>query len=551
MTMRAGIFLIALTVGLAAAACDAPEAVRAPASASEGRTPTASRGPGGGTFRYGIGEPTAIVPPLARTADDLAVVDAVFDSLTAWDPTGDPMSSAAVTWTATEQQDEWAFDLRPGAAFQDGTAVLASDFAAAWTLLIQEGVYGYLLADVVGYQAVSAGEQTTLSGVTVVDDHTLRVGLARSRSDFPTVVGHPALGPINVAQSEQDRDGWRDLPSGNGPFAMTEPWARGDFIRAARWDQWANGQRPPRGIDEVVFNIGDLDLNYLAFIRGRRDLTSVPPDALGLAQEQFPARGGVWDGPGLITGARPEVYLLGINPSVPPYDQVEVRQAVSLAIDRIRLSDFGQDVQLQPATALLPPPLPGTRADVCELCTFNQFGARSRLQDAGVDQLTFAFNAGGGHERIRNHLRQSLSDIGVALVSNGRGAAPSLSDYQQLLSDGSVGLFRLPLVADVPSALSVLYPLLHSDQTPENGGLNYMRYRDPTVDALLEQASRTPDKRTREALLRRVEDIALNTDHVVVPLFTYQHSVVAAERVQNLRYSPFGLVDIPQLSLTP
>lgn len=510
---------------------------------------SASAQPGGGTFRYGIGEPTTVVPPLVRSEDDRAVVDAVFDSLTAWDDSGAAIPAAAVSWSPNEQLDEWTFDLRPGATFHDGSPVTATDFRDTWSMLVAEGMYGYLLQDVIGYQAVAAGEQAILDGVAVSDDLTLQIRLSRPRADLPVLMGHPALGPVNSRQVAADPDGWGDQPIGNGPFRITEPWARGDFVRAGAWEGWRNGDRPAGAVDEVVFDIGNLDLNYLAFLRGRRDLTAVPPDALAGAAEQFSSSGGLWDGPGLITGPRPEVYLLAINPSVPPYDDAEVRQAVSLTVDRTRLAAENEAGNLSPSTSLLPPSLPGARTDVCQLCTFNPIGARRRLQDAGVRQLRIAFNAGGGHERIRDALRQALSDIDVALVSNGRGPAPSLPDYQAVLEEGSAGLFRLPLVADVPSSLSVLYPLLHSEETPANGGLNYMRYEDPTVDALLEQAARTDDAGSRQSLLRRVEDIALNDDHVVVPVFSYRHAVVVAPRVRNLRYGPFGLVNLTELTL--
>jgi ABC-type transport system substrate-binding protein len=193
--------------------------------------------------------------------------------------------------------------------------------------------------------------------------------------------------------------------------------------------------------------------------------------------------------------------------------------------------------------------LPGARPGTCELCTLNASGARQRLEAAQVDQLSLWFNAGGGHELVRDALRAVLSDIGVSLVSNGRQPAPPLPDYQALLADGGLGLFRLPLVADVPSGLAVLLPLLHRAATPSAGGQNAMRYDDPTVTALLDQAARTVNDRTRERLLRRIEDIALNVDHVVIPVVTYHHTMVAAADVEGLRYGPFGLVDLPALTI--
>ncbi|MGI9017055.1 MAG: peptide ABC transporter substrate-binding protein [Euzebya sp.] len=539
---------VAAVLALIGASC---EATTPPPESLISSTPPPSATPvqGAGTFRYGIGEPTAIVPPLARSSDDRAVVDALFDSLTAWDVAGRAVPAAAESWFPNADLTTWTFTLRPQATFHDGDPVTADGFRQSWAGLVNDGSVGYLLEDVVGYAAASRGDTTSLAGVRALDDHTLQVSLVRPRADFPVVVGHPALGPIQTAQREADPQGWMEMPAGNGPFVMTEPWVHGDFIRAARWDGWVNGEWSVSGIAEVLFRIGDLDINYLGFTQGRRDFTAVPTDALPLAAAAFPRQGGTYNGPGLITGRRPEVYVLEINPSVPPYDDLRVRQAVSLIIDRMSLAADNEGGNLAPATGLLPPSLPGSRQDDCELCTFNASGASSRLEDAGVRQLTLDFNAAGGHERIRNLLRQALSDIGVALVSNNRGPAPTLAEYQEELVAGRVGLFRVPLVADVPSALSVLYPMLHGREVPQNGGLNYMRYNDPTVNSLLDQAARTLDEVQRGALLRRVEDLALNRDQVVVPLFTYQHAVVASERVSGLRYGPFGLLNLTEISL--
>ncbi|MEE8599912.1 ABC transporter substrate-binding protein [Euzebya tangerina] len=501
----------------------------------------------GGSFRYGIGPPRAITPTLAQSGDDLAVVDALFDSLTAWDARGRAVPSAASSWEVSDDATEWTFTLRPGSTFSDGAPVTAEAFRTAWSTLSAGGPFGYLLADVIGHGAVARGEVPVLSGVRIDDEFTLTVLLRRPRSDLAAVVGHPALGPTNLTQRAADPVSWVQQPAGNGPFAVTEPYTDADFIRASAVDTWANGLRVAGSPTEVVFRIGDLDINYLAFTQGRRDLTAVPPEALAVAAEDFPSRGGAWSGPGLIVGGRPESYVLGVNTQTPPYDQVDVRQAISLALDREALADSLQNGNLAPATSLLPPALPGTQIDQCDRCTLDIPAARRLLQEAGVQQLGFAFNAGGGHEAVRDELRGGLSRAGVALVSNGRGPAPPLPEYQDQLLAGTVGIFRFPLVADVPSSLSVLFPLLHSTQVPERGGMNYMRYTNATVDSLLEQAARTLDDESRESLLDRVVDRAVNVDQVVMPVFSTQHSMVASAEIRGLRYDPHGLVNLTEL----
>jgi ABC-type transport system substrate-binding protein len=456
--------------------------------------------------------------------------------------------AAAASWEADPSATRWRFTLRSGGTFADGTPVVAADFARSWALAVADGAAGHLLADVVGWRLVDRGQARTLAGAVATDPGVVEVRLTRPRADLPEILGHPALAPLHPDDVPTGAEPARQ-PIGNGPFALSEPWVPGDYIRAARWPGWRNGTAATGSVAEVVFRIGDVDLGFLAFRQGRRDLATVPPDALALAAAEHPGRAGTWDGPGLITGGRPEVYLLGVDPSVPPYDDRAVREAVSLIIDRQRIAASLEGGNLAPATSLLPPAMPGARVGVCDLCTSNPSGAAERLGAAGVGELRWWFNAGAGHERVRDVLRAALSDVGVALVSNGRGPAPDLAAYRARLAAGDVGLMRLPLVAEVPSALSVLDALLHSGRGVAEGGLNGMGYADPQVDSLLEQAARTVDPLVREALLRRVEAIALNRDVVVIPLVSYQHAVVVAEDVRGLRYSPFGRVDLTRVVL--
>lgn len=546
---------LGLVLLLAGACTPAPRQV-APNPLATATPPSASASPGpaegvvGGTFRWGIGEPSAIVPPNASTQDDNAVVDAIFDSLTAIDARGRPVASAAVDWVPSDDVRTWTFALRPDATFHDGEPVTASAFMLAWSQVAAEGAMGHLLRDVVGYDAVAAGTASALSGLSSPDPLTLAVRFKTPRADFPALVSHPALGPVHPVAQPADPAGYGQQPIGNGPFRMTEPWAHGEFIRAVRWPEWRNGAGTPDGLGEVLFRIGDLDANFTAFRQGRRDFAQVPPEALELAAEAYPPTGGEYLGPGLITGALPEVYVFGINPAVEPYTDGAVREAAMLFVDREGIAATNAGGNLDPARSLLPPALSPQSVEVCDLCTFNPSGAASRLEDAGVRALTLIFNADGGHERIRDSLRDALGEGGFGLVSNRRGPAPDFATYLDWLRGGRDGMFRLSVRADVPSSLEVLYPLLHSGQTPEQGGLNYMRYADPVVDSLLDQAARTVDSSSRVGLLRRVEAIALNRDHVIVPVVTSRHAVVIGDHVMGARYDAYGRMDLTAIRLS-
>lgn len=537
--------LSGLVLALALLGCD-PPARQAPVNPlPTPASPTASEtavGVVGGTLRHAITEPGAITPSAASSHQDLLVVDALFDSLTAGDVRGRAVPSAAVSWEASASADSWTFHLRPGAAFHDGRPVTAADVAASWARTAR-GPMGHLLRDVVGHADVVAGTADALAGVSAVDDLTLAVELSSPRADLPLLLSHPALGPMPGGTTSGDQ------PVGNGPFRMDEPWAHEDFIRMDRFDEWAGGARPVDAIGQVVWEILDVDNGYLALQQARVDVASVPPEAVDLAREQFPPNNAPTSGPGLITAPTASTYLLAINRSVAPYTDLEVREAVSLLVDRNEVVARAPGV-LDTASSALPAVLSPASADMCELCTFNPTGGAVRLREHDVTALTLAFNAGGGHERVRDVLREALDDQGFGLVSNRRRpTAPTFPEYLDWLEEGRVGMYRVTLAADVASLLEVLHPLLHSEQTPEQGGLNHLRYADPAVDALLEQAARTLDTQARDALLRQVERIVVNRDHVLVPVFTHHIAVAVADGVAGYRLDPFGRPNLHEVRL--
>lgn len=515
------------------------------------------------TFRYAITEPAGVVPADAVEPAATAVVDAIFDSLTAVGPDGEILAAAATAWEPVDgRADRWRFLLRPAATFHDGTPVTAADVAFAWAEVVRAGAAGLHLADVVGYAEVAGGTTTTLRGLTVVDALTLEVQLARPDAEFPAVATHPALAPVPRGAYAADPEAFRRRPIGNGPFAVTEQVDTTRFVRTERWLGWRNGSGPAR-VDGVLFEVEDLDTAYLAFRQGRRDLVTIPPEALADAAASFPdADGDPATGPGLLNPPRPSTYLLVFNASIAPYERVEVRRAVSLAVDRDELAGtVGLDpadlaaapLELVPATGLLPPGLAEPAGAVCHACHTDVIPGASRLlAAAGVTELGIAFNAGGGHERVRDQLRGDLGVPGVTVVSNARGPTPDFATYLARLEAGGVGLFRFGWSVEYPSRGAMLRPLLHSGAIPAPGAVNarnYGRYVSAAVDGLLDRAAAELDPGRRAALFRQVERHALNSDQALVPVVTYRHTAVASDRVEGLALSPYGAVNLAEVRL--
>lgn len=537
---------LALLVGACSAAPPAPQSAQPVPTTPPLSSPVPATNR---TFRYAIQEPTAIVPPAAAEPDGLAVVDALFDSLTAYDRALRPVPAAAESWISTAP-DEWTFTLRAGATFHDGTPVTAADFKFAWEQAVRLDVAGYHLRDLEGYGALRDGEVSELVGVAALDEHTLRVRLARPRADFPAVVAHPTLGPLPRSAWQADETHFREQPIGNGPFRMDGAWEHNAFIRVVRFDAWGNGSGPAV-VDEVLFRISDPDTAYLAFQQGRHDFAPLPAGALEGALEQFPpSSDDGYHGPGVLLGPTPVLYLLGFNVTRAPFNNVEVRRALSMAIDREALQSRILEGNVSVAKAAVPAPIPGARSSPCTGCEHNPEEARRIFAEHGITEIELWFNRDGGHEQVAEQLREDLESVGVQLRTRAE-LGGTFGAYLDVLASGQAELFRFGWTAEYPTTDAALYPLFHSESTPSSGGQNYMRYAAPEVDALLDQGRATIDDDDRRRLYQAAEDLALGRDQAIVPLFTYHHRAVAANRVENLYLSPFGLVNLAEISLSP
>jgi peptide/nickel transport system substrate-binding protein/oligopeptide transport system substrate-binding protein len=522
---------------LLAAACDPP--AEQPDTTPSPSTPSAGASqaqPEGATLRWAVREPAGIVPSVAVDSTALLVVDTLFDSLTDVTADGTIRPSAAVDWESFERGRRWRFTLRAGARYHDGTPVRAQDFITAWTMTVDQGRTGAHLQDVVGYRALRAGRADRLVGLRAPDERTLEVRLHRPNMELPAILAHPSLGP--VPRSALDNAGtFTDHPIGNGPYLMAEPWAYGQFIRVTRFDSWRNGlrARSRERVREIVFRTVDADAGYVGFQQGRIDVTPVPAGALEQARRTY---GEAIDGrgPGVVDAREPSLYFLGVRVDRQPWDDPEVRRALSRAIDRAALVASDSDRQLDPARGLVPLSLPGAGRTSCDTCLYLPSLAESAFAAAGVTDITLTFDEGGGHEQIAQQIRRDLAEVGVRVELR----SLPFEEYLTALEEGELGLYRFGWHAQYASAGAMLEPLLRSGAPREAGdGANYGGYSSEEVDELIDEARTTVSADDRIGLWAEVERIALR-DQAVVPLFTYRQRTAISERIENLTLTPWG-----------
>jgi len=545
----------ALLASLTLAANCGPSVRPAPEPTATAPSPAASpsAGVGTGPFRYAITEPGAIVPGDVVDPGGLTVVDTLFDSLTAYDRDGATVPAAAVAWTPDPSATAWTFTLRPGATFHDGSPVTARSFLDAWTRAARRGAAGYHLADVEGYARVTSDPTAAFTGLRAVNDATLVVRLVRPLADFPAVVAHPALGPLppSALTGADLPAGFADRPVGNGPFQLAEPWARGRFLRAVRFEAWRNGSGPAE-LSEVLFKFDDPDTAYVAFQQGRRDFAAIPTGALAQAQRRYRVSPDGYSGPGVLTGVTGSVYYLGMDLAAPPFTNVDVRRALSLAVDRETLARANREGNAEPARAAASRSVPGARFRNCDNCRHDPDEARRLFAEAGVTELELWFNQGGGHERIAAALTDQLEAVGVTLRTRSPELAPGQSPlpaYLEALGNGSAPLFRFGWSVDYPTLDNALTPLFSGGAAGAEGAGNYGRFADPEVDGLLATARATLDEAARRDLYVEAEELALDRHQAIVPLLFFRLAAVVSDRVEGFVLSPLGTANLAEVRL--
>lgn len=493
------------------------------------------------TLRWALPAPVSLVPPFAVDQSSMTVTDALFDSLTSVDENGEPVGAAATTWRVNSRSTMWTFTLRTDGSYHDGTPVTADDFRRAWQEGIRTNTLSAHLRDVLGFEEFRSGEADDLTGIRVLGDRTLQVILARPRADFAVTVSHPSLAPVPPSAWE-DIGSFSRRPIGNGPFTVVEDWT-GEFVRARAADTWRPGDGGPH-VDEVLFRFTDAASGFVAFQQGRVDIAEIPGGAIAAARTRYgdavDGGGGVW------TTTAPELYMLGMNTTKPPFDDVAVRRALSFAVDRSAIVDTMPDDNARIARSLAPETLPGSVPSTCSACLHAPGAAERVFEERGVRRLHLWVNSEGGHRDVAEALVDALAEVGVRLIIR----EVDFEEFVERIESGDAELFRYGWAAEHPSLEDMVAPLIRTSSGEMASG-NPGRYTNPEVDALVDEALATTDEDERRDLLHAAERIAVGRDQSVIPLMFTRTRTIVADRVTGFELGPTGRVDLPTVQIDP
>jgi oligopeptide transport system substrate-binding protein len=500
----------------------------------------------GGTLNVGIAEPWGLEPMFLADADSTQVGQALFDSLTAYDPlTNEVIPAAAASWETNDDATVWTFHLVQGATFHDGSPVTAGDFIYSWNRLWKlQPDLSYLLG------AVASAKRSTLSGLRAKDDYTLEVTLSYPYADFATTVAHPALAPVPKAYVQKNARQFAEAPIGNGPFKMSGVWNHNQSIHLIKYAGYY-GDRP--NIDGVSFTIfPDDDAAFAAFRGGTLDLSNVPVGELQECKKEYGvSHDGYTAQPGKQTllGPVAATWYVLFNMDDPLLQNADLRRAISLAIDRERICTAATGGMYAPADNLIPPGVPGYEAGAWAYSAYDPAQAEAALAAAGYPQgeglptIELLCGSWNNYPLLMTAIKEDLAAVGIEanLTVLDLFYDRKTPGFADLVFGRQFQVAHMSWIADFPLIDNFLRPLLSTA-----GSDNYGGYSNPLVDDALALARAMTDASSRMAAFQQINR-QIGEECPVVPIGYYRTPRVASERVHDLICSSMGLPDFTQV----
>ncbi|MBI4529585.1 MAG: peptide ABC transporter substrate-binding protein [Deltaproteobacteria bacterium] len=498
-----------------------------------------SPGTASNTFRVNLGtEPPSLDWSLATDHVSFNVIANIMVGLTEFDNKLKPAPVVATSWDILDSGRRILFHLRNDVLWTDGQKVKAQDFEYSWKRLLSPKTaseYAYILFDIVNAEEFHQGKiaEESQVGVRAIDDVTLEVRLKHPVSYFTSITTFEVTYPQRRDIVEKYGSRWTEPGNivTNGPFRLTS-WKHENEIRLAANPDFFLGKPAMENVE--MFMVNEKSTALAMYEQGQLDFIdnhSVPilekPRLSKLPEFK------------LVPQLRGYYYGFVIDRK--PFDDVRVRKAFALAVDRNLFPKILHGGE-KPAGYWIPPGMPAHNPKIG--LVYNPPEARRLLREAGYPdgrgfpQVTLAYNTDEDHKMVAEAVQGMWKrNLGVLVRLDNQ----EWKVYLNKLNTDPPHIFRLGWGADYPDPdnFMKLFTSL--------SGNNHTRWKNPRYDRVLDMAAREFNERKRKRLYDEAQKILCETDIPIVPLFTTAESTLLNQRFTGLEYSSMGRLLLRQV----
>ncbi len=470
-------------------------------------------------------------PAIGYDWQNWSMIKSLFDGLMDYKPgTTELVKDLAEEYSISEDGTVYTFTLRKGVKFHNGRELKASDVKYSLERTVnpktQSPGAGFFNA-IVGYDDMAASKDQHLSGVVVVDDYTVKITLKQPNATFLHVM---AINFASIVPKEEVEKWGADFgkhPVGTGAYSLAE-WKLGQQIVFKKNPSYYRVGLPH--IDTITFEVGqDPMVALLRLQKGEVDIAGdgVPP-AKFLEFKNDPKYKNL-----MVTGDQLHTGYVTLKTTLPPFDNLKVRQAVNMAINKDRIVRIinGRAV---PANQPLPPAMPGYDK-AYQGYAYDVEAAKKLLAEAGhpngFNTELYVMNT-DPQPRIAQSIQQDLAKVGIraqikSLAQANVIAAGSAKDQAPMVWSGGMAW-----IADFPDPSNFYGPILGCGGAVE-GGWNWSLYCNKSLDAAAAKADSMakPEQQAERIELWKKIFTDVMADAPWVPVFNEQRFSVRSSRM--------------------
>ncbi|WP_103108208.1 peptide ABC transporter substrate-binding protein [Brevibacillus reuszeri] len=485
-------------------------------------------------------EPPSLDPPKGFDSTSNEVLNATMEGLARLDKEHKPQPAMAEKWTVSEDGKTYTFTLRDS-KWSNGDPVTAQDFEFAFKRILDPNnafPSAFLAYYIAGAEEFNNGKGNA-DGVKVkaVDDKTLEVQLKAPAGFFLHILTQPTFFPVNKKVAESNPK-WSENASTlvtNGPFKM-EDWVHDQSVKVVKNDgYWDKDSVKYAGIDWVMVN--DENTQYQMYKTGQLDMVqTVPNDMKKKLIDSGEAK----------VESEASIYYYRMNTKMPPFNNVNIRKAFALAIDRQTLIDNVVQGKQTPALAHVPLGFPEpTGGDFREkggdFIKDNDIEQAKALLQKGMEEegwttlppVTMTYNTSDAHKSIAQVLQEMYKkNLGVDVKLENKEWKVFLSDQRAR----NLQFSRSTIPADYGDPVNYLE--LYVTDHPGNR----INYSNKEYDALVEKIRNTADETERFKLMHDAEKIFMD-DMPLVPIYFATKVFMDQENVKGIIRHPVGTLD--------
>lgn len=459
------------------------------------------------------GYPGSFDPLLAEDVQSFRVLGDLYEGLVVADAKGAIAPGVAESWSVSDDGLRWTFKLRSSARWSDGTPVLAQDFVRSIQTLVSDGVdssYEFLLAPMKHFDAANSGDRSVELGVKALDSSTLVIELEQPTPYWLSVLSMPIAMPT---------------PEGggavyNGAYVLSEARPNAEVILERNEEYW---DVDAVAIERVVYHsIVNPTTELNQYWAGELQIAvNLPGEEIAALRETHADE--------LMIAPTLGLYYIAFDFAEPPTNLREVREALSMAVDREQLTELlGRGEQ--PAYGVVPDGIPGyepARVEWQDLpIATRQARALAVLEATGYSEaqplaLRLVYDSGDIHERVALIVQSMWEDIGAVDVTLDK------REWQYFLATRERreewDAMRFAWVGDYNDPTTFL------DLFASGSAQNLPGYSSSAYDELLSAAAQRSGSE-RAQTLREAETILLQ-DSPVAPLYFFVSKHLVDPRV--------------------